>query len=29
MAVEFDIAHGANPPDQMGLEPSLHHSTTH
>jgi hypothetical protein len=29
MAVEFDIAHGASPPNQMGLEPSLHHPTTH
>ena len=29
MAVEFDIAHGASPPDQMELEPSLHHPATH
>jgi hypothetical protein len=29
MAVEFDIAHGASPPGEIELEPSLHHPATH
>jgi hypothetical protein len=29
MAVEFDIAHSPSPPDEIELEPSLHHPVTH
>jgi hypothetical protein len=29
MAVEFDIAHGPSPPEEIELEPSLHHPATH
>ncbi len=29
MAVEFDIAHGASPPGEIELAPSLHYPATH